>query len=69
MYLGGTTASGWQAWWVSKPSQHVASNTYFPYLVQECVASTFEGVGLYSDALAQYEEIEAGFLQCLQGEK
>lgn len=32
----------------------------------ECVACTFEGVGLYSDALAQYEEIEAAFLQCLQ---
>jgi hypothetical protein len=33
----------------------------------ECVASTFEGVGLYVDALAQYEEIDAAFIQCLQG--
>lgn len=32
----------------------------------ECVANTFEGVGLYSDALAQYEEIDAAFMQCLQ---
>lgn len=32
----------------------------------ECIAGTFEGVGLYSDALSQFEDIDAGFLQCQQ---
>lgn len=33
---------------------------------QESIAHSFEGVGLYEDALLIYEELEASFFQCIK---